>query len=195
MTRGEHLLDATVDVVAAGGFAAVSVRTVAAAAGVSAAQVQYYFRSKDELVAAAYRHVHNGLAHRARQVDLGGPARDALRRVLEVWLPLDDARVRDARVWLTFAAAAPFSATVQPLSAETERELISWLAQFLRTAQDRGELGTHLDAEVEAALLLAVLDGLVVQVLALPAAARADRIVTALDTYLDRLFAGHEGGR
>ncbi|GAA2532232.1 hypothetical protein [Pilimelia columellifera] len=37
----------------------------------------------------------------------------------------------------------------------------SWLAEILRAAQHRGELGVHIDAEVEAVLLLAVHDGLI----------------------------------
>ena len=45
MGRGDHLLDALVAVAAAGGMAAISVRAVAAEAGVSIAQVQYYFRT------------------------------------------------------------------------------------------------------------------------------------------------------
>ncbi|GAA2533635.1 relaxase domain-containing protein [Pilimelia columellifera] len=36
----------------------------------------------------------------------------------------------------------------------------SWLAEILRAAQHREELGVHIDAEVEAVLLLAVHDGL-----------------------------------
>src|SRR5689334_6324294 len=112
MARGEHLLDALVQVVATSGLAAVSVRSVAAAAGVSNAQVQYYFRSKDELLAAAYQHVAESLYTRVRAVDHTGHPRDALRRVLHVWVPVDEPRVRDPRVWLTFAAAAPVSDTL-----------------------------------------------------------------------------------
>lgn len=189
MGRGEHLLEALVDVVAAGGIAAVSVRSVAAAAGVSVAQVQYYFRTKEDLVTAAYRHVADRLRDRVRALDLSGPPRDALRRVLHVWLPLDEARTRDAKVWLTFAAVAPVSATLGPLSAEMDGDLKRWLAEFLRAAQKAGRLDPALDPDVEAALVLAVQDGLVVQALVLPEPERAALVVRSLDTYLDRLFA------
>jgi AcrR family transcriptional regulator len=188
--RGDHLLDALVDVVAAGGLAAVSVRAVATAAGVSVAQVQYYFRTKDELVAAAYRRVADRLRDRVRGLDLSGPPRDAVRRILHLWLPLDEVRARDARVWLTFAAAAPVSATLGPLSAEMDGELKRWLGEFLRAAQHRGALASSLDPDLEAALLLAVLDGLVVQALVLPEPARVSLTVAGIDTYLDRLFTG-----
>ncbi len=199
MGRGDHLLEALVGVVADGGIAAVSVRSVAAAAGVSVAQVQYYFRTKEELVTAAYRHVADRLRDRVRALDLGGPPRDALRRVLHVWLPLDEARTRDAKVWLTFAAVAPVSPAVGPLSAEMDGDLKRWLADFLRSAQKSGQLDPGLDVEVEAALVLAVQDGLVVQALVLPEPERAALVVRGLDTYLDRLFTpaieAHGGAR
>jgi AcrR family transcriptional regulator len=190
MTRGSHLLDALVQVVATKGLAAVSVRSVAAAAGVSTAQVQYYFRTKDELLAAAYQHVADGLKQRVRAIDRTGHPRDALSRVLHVWVPVDETRVRDARVWLTFAAAAPVSATLRPLSAALDEELKTWLAMFLRSAQKDGHLDPGRDADLEAALLLAVLDGLVVQALVLPEPDGGDLVTAGLDTYLHRLFEG-----
>ncbi|MEV0564491.1 TetR/AcrR family transcriptional regulator [Dactylosporangium sp. NPDC050588] len=190
MGRGDHLLDALVRVVADGGIAAVSVRAVAAEAGVSVAQVQYYFRTKEELVTAAYKHVAEGLLERVRALDLSGPPRDALRRVLHVWLPVDEARSRDAKVWLTFAAAAPVSPAIGPLSAEMDGDLKRWLAGFLGEAQRAGALDPALDPDIEAALILAVQDGLVVQALVLPEQERAALVVAAMDTYLDRLFAG-----
>jgi len=69
---------------------------VAATAGVSPTQVQYYFRSKDELVAAAFEHVgegvERGVEQRAHEVDRSGNPREVLRRPLHLWLPLDEAR-------------------------------------------------------------------------------------------------------
>ena len=194
MTRGSHLLDALVEVVATGGLAAASVRSVAAAAGVSVAQVQYYFRTKEELVTAAYEHVADRLRRRVRALDLTGPPKEALRRILHLWLPLDEERARDARVWLTFAAAAPVSGALGPLSAEMDGDLKRWLAGFLRAAQREGHLDARLDPDREAALVLAVLDGLVVQALVLPDKERADLVVAAIDTYLGRLFADDPGG-
>lgn len=191
--RGAHLLDAALRVVAEDGFAALSIRGVAAAAGVSLAQVQYYFRTKDELLAAAFDRVGEGVVERAREVDTTGPARRVLRALLSVWLPVDEARARDARVWLAFTAAAATSTTLGRRNAELDTELRGYFAAMLRAAQSDGELPAGLDAELEAALLLAVVDGLVVQALALPPAHRAPLLDAALDAHLDRLFRPDPG--
>jgi AcrR family transcriptional regulator len=44
-----HVLEAVIDVIAERGLEAATMRNVAAAAGISLAQVQYYFHSKDNL--------------------------------------------------------------------------------------------------------------------------------------------------
>ncbi|GIL27500.1 TetR/AcrR family transcriptional regulator [Actinocatenispora comari] len=187
--RGAHVLDAALRVIAEDGFAALSMRTVATAAGVSLAQVQYYFRSKDELLAAAFEHVSADVVARAEQVDTNGPTREVLRGLLHVWLPLDEERERAARVWLAFTAAAATSPTLGPSNAVLDADLRTGFAELLREAQTSGELPVDRDPDLEAALLLAVVDGLVVQSLALPAERRAALLVAALDTHLNRLFA------
>ena len=159
---------------------------MAATAGVSPAQVQHYFRSKDELVAAAFEHVGEGVEQRAREVDRS--LREVLRRLLHLWLPLDEARTRAARVWLAFTSAAATSIVLQSMNAATDRGRRADFAGLRTEVVVRGNLATSVDVDVEAALLLAVVDGLVVQALVLPEAQRADLLIAAIDTHLSRLF-------
>jgi AcrR family transcriptional regulator len=186
--RGAHVLDAALEVIADEGFAALTMRSVAAAAAVSLAQVQYYFRSKDELLAAAFEHVSDDVVARTSAVEDSGHSREVLRALLHVWLPLDEPRARAARVWLAFTAAAATSPTLGPMNAALDADLRSDFAGLLGQAQAAGELEPGVDVEVEAALLLAVVDGLALQALALPAAQRADFLSRGLDTHLSRLF-------
>ena len=163
-------------------------RNVAAAAKISLAQVQYYFRSKDELVAAAYQSVTELFDLKLATVDLSGPPRRVLRQALELWLPLDEPRARDARVWLAFSAAAATSPILKEIAAATDIELRTAFARLLDAAAAEGQLPEVADTETEAALLLAVVDGLVVQGLALPEDLRAKFLSDSLDTHLNRLF-------
>lgn len=50
----EQILDAVLEVAAGRGLEAVTVRSVAERAGVSPAQVQYYFRTKDQMLVSAF---------------------------------------------------------------------------------------------------------------------------------------------
>ncbi|WP_133805112.1 TetR/AcrR family transcriptional regulator [Kribbella caucasensis] len=186
--RGVHVLAAVLEVIADRGLEAATLRTVAAAAGISLAQVQYYFRSKDELVAAAYRHLTERFDEKLATIDLSGPPRKVLREALDLWLPLDEERARDARVWLAFSAAAATSTPLRQIAAATDTELRFAFARLLDAAIADGELAEVADTEAEAALLLAVVDGLVIQALALPETERAEFVTFSLDTHLARLF-------
>lgn len=186
--RGAHVLRAVVDVIAERGLEAATMRNVAAAAKISLAQVQYYFHSKDELVAAAFQHVTELFDLKLATVDLSGSPRRVLRQALELWLPIDDSRARDARVWLAFSAAAATSPALKEIAAATDNELRIAFARLLDAAAAEGELPEVTDTETEAALLLAVVDGLVVQGLALPEDLRPRFLSDSLDAHLGRLF-------
>jgi AcrR family transcriptional regulator len=177
-----------VDVIAERGLEAATMRNVAASAGISLAQIQYYFRSKEELVAAAFQHVTELFDLKLATIDLSGPPRLVLRQALELWLPLDESRARDARVWLAFSAAAATSPTLKEIAAATDNELRIALARLLDAAAAEGDLPEVTDTETEAALLLAVLDGLVVQALAMPEPDRPSFLAESLDAHLARLF-------
>ena len=53
--RREALIAATLDLVAAGGVAAATVRAIAERAGVTPGLIRHYFTSKEDLIGAAYR--------------------------------------------------------------------------------------------------------------------------------------------
>jgi AcrR family transcriptional regulator len=182
------VLDAVLDVIAERGLEAATMRTVAAAAGISLAQVQYYFRSKDELVASAFRHVTERFDEKLATVDLSGPPRKVLRQALELWLPLDDDRARDARVWLAFSAASVTSPVLAGIAATTDAELRVAFARLLDAAIADGDLAEVTDTETEAGLLLAVLDGLAIQGLTLPVEKRTEFLTQSLNAHLGRLF-------
>jgi len=163
-------------------------RNVAAAAGISLAQVQYYFRSKEELVAAAFQHISELFYNKLATIDLTAPPRHVLRQAVELWLPLDESSARDARVWLAFTAAAATSPTLREIAATTDNEQRTALARALDAAAAAGELPEATDTKTEAVVLLAVIDGLVIQALAMPAEARPAFLTASIDAHLNRLF-------
>lgn len=165
MTRGAHIVAAALDVIATQGIDGVSMRTVAAAAGVSLAQVQYYFRSKDQLIRAGYAAIGEqylaAVEHHLHD----------LRETIWRWLPLDDEREKWSRIWLAYAATSVTNAELSQESAATNAELRAWL-------------GSQLDDETVAAQLFALIDGYTVQALCLPVEERAELAERTLGAFL-----------
>lgn len=187
-TRGAHVLDAVVRLVAHAPPEALSIRNVAREAGVSVAQVQYYFRTRDELVLHAFEHVTATLEAELQRVDRSGSPLEVLRRMILSWLPLDAARREAVQVWLAFTARAPASERLAAVAAQLDATLRRELAQGLRDAQRAGQVPAELDADRHAMLLLAVIDGLSTQALVGGAAVSA-ALEAALDAQLALLSA------
>ncbi|OAP20272.1 HTH-type transcriptional regulator BetI [Amycolatopsis sp. M39] len=160
--RGAHVLDAVLTVLAEQGIGSLSVRTVAAAAGVSPAQVQYYYRTKNDLVRAGFEYAGEQFL---AEIEAARPK--SIAGFVELWLPLDEPRARRARVWLAYAAAAVVDPVLRKENANLDRELRQWC------------VGAGLSEDV-AAQVLAMIDGVTLQCLSLPMAERralADRTV------------------
>ncbi len=179
-TRGAHLLDAALSVVAEEGLGAVSMRSVAARAAVSTAQVQYYFRSKAELVSGAYDRAHEQFLATLLGTPPGPPTSERLSRVVRLWLPLDPERDRRARVWLAFTAAAVVEPELAGRAATLDAELRRWFTRELRVLSQDGSLRPDEDPRALATELFVLVDGLTTQLLVLDPADRdalADRVL------------------
>jgi AcrR family transcriptional regulator len=182
--RRTLIADALVRVAAEQGLEAVSLRHVAAAAGVSAGMVQHYFRTKDEMMRFALAVVRERSQVRveAAMAALGAdpPAREVVRTLLVGVLPLDEESRAYGRVGLAFLAYT----AVRPDAAEDVRadhlQFVSYLAGLIRDA-DR-----PVDPEAAAAGLLAAMEGLGVYLLG--GHYTAETALAAVDTHLDLIF-------
>lgn len=177
---------------ARGGMEAVSMRHVAADAGMSLGQVQHYFATKEELLTFAYELVTDQVATRVSLRDDPRPdeepePRDVVRNALVEMLPLDAERTLDAHVWFAFLAKAAVAPEVAAQLRKTHADLEDLIVDQLRRGQHRGVVPVDLDPVRAARTLLAVLDGLTAHVLIghhSPADAEH-----AFDTHLDTLFS------
>lgn len=185
--RGGHVLDAVIRVVGDRGMEPPGLRVVAAEAGVSLAQVQYYFRNKDELIAAAFEQVSEDFEQSLAALDRSGTRRAVLGRALREWFPLDERRAAATRVWLAFTARAAISAELRATAHRTDQQLRELLTEVLREARDAGALVSGLTPEHEAITLMALIDGLVVQALNAEESER-EQFAVVLDAHLDRLL-------
>ena len=161
------------------GLEAVSLRHVAAEAGVSAGMVQHYFRTKDEMMTFALDVVRDrsearvNAAVRALGPDPG--PRPLLRALLTSLLPLDEESRADGRVALAFLAYTAVRPATAPALREGTAQMVAFIGSLLPGGNETGAAG-----------LLALMEGLGVYLLG--GQYTGEQALAALDAQLDLLF-------
>ncbi|MEV0054089.1 TetR family transcriptional regulator C-terminal domain-containing protein [Saccharopolyspora shandongensis] len=190
--RRAQIAEGLVRVAAREGLHAVTMRSVAAEAGVSLRLVQYYFQTKAQLMHDVLRHLERQSQKRwaARLERMPSPpsARAFVEAFLAEALPTDEASRAFHLVGASYAVLAmtdpeladqPFVAGLNHLEAQ--------LADALRRAQADGELSGDRDASVEAARLIALNHGLGTAVLV--GQRTGEDAEAVLRCHIDELFA------
>lgn len=180
----QRLLDALMTLIGERGLEQASIREVAAAAGVSIGTVQYYCRSKDEMLRMSFEHVTARILERATGIERTGRVGAVLRRGLLEFLPLDEVRGVEARVYLAFAARAAVTPNLAAVQHRLTSEARTLCAQALELARERGQAPPDLDAEAAAASIVAMVDGLLLHMLSDPGGMPGETAVAVLDAHL-----------
>ena len=161
--RRAQVLRAARACIVALGYERVTVRDVAAAAGVSTGTVVHYFGDKDSVLQAALLDEvqSTGLALRAA---LAGAASawERLERLVEASLPTSD-EVRDEwRLWLTFWGEAARNDRLRAVGERQHRRWTRFLARIITAGIADGEFAP-VDPTATATQIAALIDGLAVQ--------------------------------
>lgn len=189
--RRAQLTTELLHIAATRGLDRVSVRTVAAAAGVSIGTVQHHFSTKDDMLVAAFRQVVATTAARLQAQPRANSIRATLESTLRELLPLDAQRLAEGRIYIAFAARAAVSPALSEIQADTLARITATLEATLNDAVDAGEVAADLHPVTEARSVLALADGLTLQAISAPGSLRPPDLIRALDVYLDRLFTYH----
>ena len=184
-----RLAEALTRVVAHEGIAGVSVRAVAAEAGVSGGTVQHYFSTRAEMIRYAMEWTSAQVEQRLAGAPRWGEVREWTREILLELLPLDADRRREHAVWLAFVAHArtdPALTELKRLTNVKMRELYSRIIRARRGLPVHTEGTAFPDPEVDADTLLlqSLLDGLSLQLVDLKADDAAREGPVLLDRYL-----------
>ncbi|BCB77544.1 TetR/AcrR family transcriptional regulator [Phytohabitans flavus] len=184
--RRTRIAEALLRVAGEHGLEAVSLRHVAAEAGVTSGMVQHYFRTKDEMMAFALEVVRERSEARLTAAAAGlGPdptPRRLLRTIVAEVLPVDEPRRADGRVALAFLAyTAVRPEAAAPLRADTA-EMRAFVADRIRAGGPR----EGIDPDLAAVGLLALMEGLGVHLLG--GHYGPDVALAALDAHLDTIF-------
>ena len=178
--RRRLIADALMRVAAEQGLESVSLRHVAAQAGVSAGMVQHYFRTREEMMSFALSVVRERTQERVTGALAGlgadPPPRLLLRTMIAALLPLDDESRDNGRVALAFLAYT----AVRPAAAaelhEDTAQMVSFVATMLPVPDPVGA----------ASGLLALMEGLGIYLLG--GQYSAEQALRALDAHLDLLL-------
>jgi AcrR family transcriptional regulator len=187
--RRQHIADAVCRLVGSQGLDAVTLRHVAAEAGVSMGRVQHYFATKDDMLLFAFHALGERVEQRigASVAAVESPsARETLRALLMEMLPLDEHGRLEAPVWTAFLARAVVEPRLAAPLSEGGRQLTEFVGEQIRAAQRTGDAPSQLDPAREATALLAMMDGLMVHVLIGQVDTTA--ATATLDYHLGRIF-------
>lgn len=184
--RRTRIAEALLRVAGERGLEAVSLRHVAAEAGVTSGMVQHYFRTKDEMMAFALEVVRERgeerIAAAAAALGADPSPREVLRTVVAGVLPIDEPRRADGRVTLAFLAyTAVRPAVAAPLRADTA-VMLAFVAEQIRAAGPR----PGIDPERAAVGLLALMEGLGLHLLG--GHYGPETALAALDAHLDTIL-------
>lgn len=190
--RRVQIADAVCSLVSARGLEAVSLRDVAAEAGISMGRVQHYFRTKDEMLLFALEHVAQRDVAATLQRLEEAPEPSSPRTLVGTVLGglLDDGpRARQAqRVNAAFTARAVVEPPLAAFLLRGYADLHQLLEQAVDRGIDEGTVTTGTDPALAATEALALADGLRMQTLL--GHTTTDRAREVLTAHLDRLFTG-----
>ena len=192
--RRRQLTDALLRIAGTRGLRAVTMREVAAEAGVSLRLVQYYFTDKKTLLESGVAELAARLDRRvkARAAEAGGnlTIRQVFEVVLGAILPSDEASRLDQLAWTAYYATGltePAFARDAAGGMAYPNAVEDWLTARLTRAQEEGEADPARDARTTAAALLALTNGLTSSVLS--GQRSAENAAAVLASVLDVLVA------
>jgi AcrR family transcriptional regulator len=163
--RREVFAMAALRVIVRAGVDGLTVREVAKEAGFTTGALTHYFTSKDQVLIEASELSARLVRPRMERAARDKSALGALRRVIGESLPITPLARGYWRVWVGFWERASYNAEVKRVMCDRYEEWRGRLAAIIRRAQDEGEAAGGFDPELAAQELVALIDGIGVQVL------------------------------
>jgi DNA-binding transcriptional regulator YbjK len=142
--------EAAMSLIAQHGLEGVTMRAVAAEAGLSYGSLFHYFSSKDELLMHAVRHSNSLQTDRINKFTSQYSGMKALEHLLCDDAIITDSSRDDWMVWLTFLYQAALQTSFADLHSELIDDWQTRIEGLLEDAQKAGEIRENLDISFEA---------------------------------------------
>lgn len=180
-TGAQRILTAVQDILIERGIEDVTMRNVAAAAGLSVGAVQHHHRTKDDLLMAAMNEVSKNFIERVGSTLLPeASAWQNLAAVCKILGGVDDESRTASVIWLAYASKATTSNAI----AEAHRASWHLMEDGLTTLLQHWNPALNRD---DAAILMALLDGLAISRATETDRMTAHRAQQLIDKHLNKL--------
>lgn len=186
--RKRELAESVWRVILRDGLPGASVRNVAREAGLSMGSLRHYFGTQAELLGFALRLVGDRITARLSALDVAGPPRQLIDKVVHAVLPLTPETRRETQVWLAFLGATLTDPGLRQLNDEVYDGLRHLFGLVLHGLADAQLTRPDLDLDREAQRLHALVDGLAVHAVTRPDRMPAERIKSLLAQHLHELY-------
>ncbi len=193
--RRRSIIEATWRVIAREGLANVTTREIAREAGCSSGVLSHYFASKADILTSCLVAAHRGVRGRTDERIAGQAGMSALRTMLLESLPLDEQRLLEAKIEVSFWGQAVGDPELTAIQNREVDGLWVRLRQRVDEANDAGELRLGLAPETVVNGLVALIDSLSLRAVLYPERGGNDDQLTLLDAFLAQVAApGHAPG-
>jgi AcrR family transcriptional regulator len=187
--REVEVAEAAWRVLSTRGVGALSVRTVAAEAGLATGSLRRAFPSQEALLVFSLQLVAQRVRERVGALAASaGPPAPQLAALCEL-LPLDAARRLEMEVWLHLGSLVAAGGALRDVYESAHQELAAFTAGVLGSLVEAGWARADLDLALEARRLHALVDGLALHLVRQDAAAPTAWATDVLTAHLDALCA------
>jgi AcrR family transcriptional regulator len=187
--RRQQILQATWHVISVSGFRSLRVSDVAKRAGVSSGMIHYYFDTKRDLLKAAFEQYYaHSMQRRQWIMETGKGPLELLKLLVESYLPIEDETLEGWRVWSELWVEGLQEPDLEQLNEDFYGQWRRLVAGIIGDGQDAGIIRDGSAIEL-ANMLIAMIDGLAIQVLLGSRSMTAERMRTTCVAFIDEMLA------
>lgn len=183
----QALAEAVWHVVRSHGVSGLTVRRVGQEAGWTSGAVQYYFRSRADLLRHAFEMVQVRTLNRLTAQAASVSDDEALRAAVHVLLPITEETRVETEVWFGFLGLALGSPALHKLGRQGHMIVLETMTSQVVRAQRCGVITTALPPETVALEGIALADGLCWQTMYRDDAPSRDQMIGVVDRWLGNL--------
>lgn len=188
LAQRRSIAEAAIRVIDQVGLEGARLRDVAQAGQVTTGAVTHYFGSKDEVLEAAMAEVVRRILGRQADQAMGREPIEGLIEGACAFLPLDEERLRDWRVWFAFWGRAAVDPRYRALHRGYYADITASLTRSLNQLRAGGRLAHDGPAEALADAIVAAVDGVGVRATHEPGDWPAERQAATLRLLLEPLL-------